>query len=157
MFRYNHKTLIIIAGSIWFAIGAFLLNMGLRFLVESGSQLHAPLPLLSFFAPLIGGFQQASLFLIVLGMLIGFFKARYVLKRSVDRMVNRINSFPEPILITQIYNLPYYILLGSMILLGVSIKYLGVPYDIRGMIDVAIGAALINGAMLYFRKIPKKA
>jgi len=35
--------------------------------------------------------------------------------------------------------------------LGMGIRYFGVPVDVRGLIDVAVGSALINGAMLYFR------
>jgi hypothetical protein len=30
-------------------------------------------------------------------------------------------------------------------------RVLSIPFDIRGGVDVAIGSALINGAMLYFR------
>ncbi len=38
-----------------------------------------------------------------------------------------------------------------MIGLGVMIKVLDVPTDLRGWIDTAIGAALINGAVIYFQ------
>jgi hypothetical protein len=53
--------------------------------------------------------------------------------------------------LTQIYSPTYYLLIGIMIGLGLSLKIFGLPIDIRGLVDVTIGAALINGAMLYFR------
>lgn len=155
MFRFRHKTLIFISGMIWLTVGAFLLPLGLHFIVDSAQKsliLHQnSLPLLNFFAGWTGGFEQAAMFVVALALMIGFFKGRYVISKSVNRLVNRIRSFPEPTPLSRIYSPPYYILLSSMILIGVGIKYLGVPYDIRGMVDVAIGAALINGAMLYFR------
>jgi hypothetical protein len=42
-------------------------------------------------------------------------------------------------------------LMGIMILLGLSMKWLGLPIEIRGTIDVAIGSALMNGGIAYFR------
>lgn len=155
MFRFRHKTLIMISGMIWFAIGIYLLPLGLNFIVTSAqTSLSLPentFPLLSFLEGWIGGLEQAAIVVVALGLLMGFFKGRYVLSKSVNRLVKRIRSLPEPTPITSIYGPAYYILLGSMMMIGIGIKYLGVPYDIRGMIDVTIGAALINGAMLYFR------
>jgi hypothetical protein len=40
-----------------------------------------------------------------------------------------------------------------MVLLGLVIRFLPIPIDARGLVDVAIGSALINGAMLYFRVV----
>jgi hypothetical protein len=38
-----------------------------------------------------------------------------------------------------------------MMMLGMIFRYLPIPIDVRGFIDLAIGSALMNGAMLYFR------
>ena len=38
-----------------------------------------------------------------------------------------------------------------MVGLGALIKVLNLPLDVRGAIDIVIGSALINGAMIYFR------
>lgn len=155
MFRFRHKTLIIISGMIWLTVGAFLLNLGIHFIVDSAQntlashQVH--LPLLNFLTDWTGGHERAAMFIVAVALMIGFFKGRYILAKSVNRLVTRIRSFPEPTPLLRIYSPTYYILLSSMILIGIGIKYLGVPLDIRGMVDVAIGAALINGAMLYFR------
>ncbi len=100
--------------------------------------------------------ENSVIILIALGMLIGYSKGRYILGKSALKGIERIRSFPNPTEITNIYSSKYYILLGLMIGLGVSMKYLGIPADVRGTIDVAIGAALINGAMIYFRHAVQK-
>ena len=111
----------------------------------------AHFPLLHSIAPYFGGKEQTATILIALGLLIGFFKGRFILGKSAKRGVERICSFPNPTSLSNIYSAKYYILLGGMVGLGMSIKFLGLPNDIRGLVDVAIGAALINGAMIYFR------
>jgi hypothetical protein len=154
MFKFRHKTLIILSGALWFAAGASLLPLGLGFISESAKDKEMAaqgLPLLSSLAVFAGSLEQAAVFAIALALVIGFFKGRFVLAKSVNRVVTRIRSYPEPMPIMHMYSLPYFLLLCSMVLLGISIKYLGIPLDVRGMIDVAIGAALINGSMLYFR------
>jgi hypothetical protein len=41
-------------------------------------------------------------------------------------------------------------LIGAMVGLGVTLRFLPIPVDLRGFIDTAVGSALVNGAMLYF-------
>lgn len=152
MFKVRHATLIAFSGLIWFAIGCLLLSLGLNFIVatllrENYSMFH---PLLDFMGSYAGGADQAALVLIVMALLVGFLKGRTVLSKSVQRNVNRIKTLPNPVNVMKIYPLSGYLLIGSMILIGMLVRL--VPLDIRGAIDVAIGSALINGAMLYFRQ-----
>lgn len=152
MFKVKHSTLVFLSGLIWLAIGCFLLPLGLNFVVESVLQENhsLPHPVLRFLAPYAGGLEPAILVWIACGLLIGFFKGRYVFAKTVQRSVDRILSLPNPVSISKIYTPKYYLLLSSMVLLGVLVRF--APLDIRGGIDIMIGAALINGAMLYFRQ-----
>lgn len=154
MLKFKHKTLIIIAGFLWMAIGVFLLNMGLRLISEKAlmhiTEVH-PSSLLTYLAALFGGIQEAAVALIASAMLIGYFKGRYVLSKTVRRMVLRIQSLPSPTGLHNIYGLKFYLLILLMISLGALIRVLGTPAEIRGAVDVTIGAALVNGALLYFR------
>ncbi len=130
-----------------------LLSMGLNFIVGSilSENLHTmSRPILDFLAPYVGGLDEAALSLILLGLLIGFMKGRVVFSKTVGKTVARILTMPNPAPLTRIYTKGYYFLLGGMILLGFLVRFL--PNDIRGFVDVAIGSALINGAMLYFRQ-----
>ena len=36
-------------------------------------------------------------------------------------------------------------------LMGMSLRWVSIPYDIKGVIDVAVGSALANGSAFYFR------
>lgn len=136
------------SGFVWFVIGAFLLYKGLHLIAEGAFQPHS---LSHRMKDLVGSPQKGATILIAIGLFGGFFKGRFVLVKTVRRVVARIASLPLPIRLKDAYSLSYWILIGSMVALGVSFRFLPIPIDLRGMIDVAIGSALINGAMLYFR------
>lgn len=152
MLKVSHTTMIVISGLVWLVIGCILLPLGLNFVVESIlkenlATLHRPL--LDSLAPYLDGVEPAALAWIALCLFVGFIKARYVFSKTVKKGIERIQSLPNPASLGQLYTKAYYILLGSMIFLGMLVKYL--PMDIRGGIDIIIGAALINGAVQYFR------
>lgn len=148
--KCKHSTLIYLSGIIWFSIGTFLMMLGLNLLLD-GVRSPASTPLISALAPYAGGGEQVVIALITLGLFVGFLKGRFVLGKSAQRISKRITQFPEPVHIKDIYSMPYYFLIAGMMCLGISIKYFGIPSDIRGAIDVAIGAALINGALVLYR------
>lgn len=152
MFKVSHATLIFLSGFVWLTVGCFLLPLGLNFivdalLVENANQSY---PVLKFLSPYVGGLDTAALLWISFSLMIGFIKGRRVFSKSVNRSVNRILSLPNPSSLSKMYTPAYYILLGSMVLLGVLVRF--APLDIRGGVDVAVGSALINGAVLYFRQ-----
>jgi hypothetical protein len=152
MLKISHANLTFISGLIWFAVGVFLLQLGLTLLADPvQATKDGYYPILNFFQSFVGGVQGAVIVLIAICLYIGFLKGKYVLGKSAKKGVERICSFPNPTGLQNIYRAKYYILLGGMIALGMSIKYLGLPNDVRGAVDVIIGAALINGAALYFR------
>jgi hypothetical protein len=139
---------IFFSGFLWLAIGVFLLYKGLNFVSEATLATDS----LSFrFQGLFGSPGQAGTGIIAIGLMIGFAKGRLVLSKTVDRVVKRIRSLQVPIRASQIYARSYWILIGSMVALGFAMRFLPIPLDARGLIDVAIGSALVNGAMLYFR------
>lgn len=154
MFKLSHTTLIVISGLVWLGVGFFLFSLGLNLIVESthldllAIEKHSPI--LETLAPYFG-MEQAALLLVVLCLAAGYAKGRFVLGKSARRGVARILTFSNPTSIANIYSRSYYLLLALMIGLGMSIKFLGLPDDVRGAVDVTIGAALINGAMIYFK------
>jgi len=151
MFKFSHPMLIVISGIVWLAIGAFLLSIGLNFLVESGKAPTGSFAFLDLLSKWFGSKDQAVLTLVVLGLAIGYFKGRFILGKAARKGVDRILSFPNPSSLASIYSIRYIALLAVMIGIGVSFRIFHLPFDIRGFIDVAIGAALLNGAMIYFR------
>lgn len=155
MLKIRHATMIMLSGLVWFLIGFFLLQLGLNLLV-AGVQSEAlgnsaSYPLLSSLGSLMGTFDRAAIVIIAISLFFGYFKGKYVLGKAAKRGADHIASLPNPASITKMYGLRYYVLIAIMIALGLSIKYFQVPNDIRGAVDVLIGAALLNGALIYFR------
>jgi hypothetical protein len=151
--RLTHVSGIVVSGLIWMLVGFFLLSKGLNFIVLTT---HLPLDSASlawtgYLSSLSGGREEAALFLVCVGLLLGFIKGRFILAKTVNRIVKRILSLPLPLAWSRIYGRSYYILIGSMVLLGLSMKWINLPLDIRGTVDVFVGSALIHGALLYFR------
>ncbi len=150
--KLNHFKLIVFSGLVWFGIGIYLLTLGMRFIVGiAQGAVNDTTSLVAVFSPAAGGREQAALLLIVIGLLIGFIKGRYVFSKTVQRVVQRIVSLPLPVKLSQVYGVGYLALIASMVLLGMGLKWIGLPLEIRGVVDVAIGSALMNGALLYFR------
>jgi len=126
----GRRAWISISGLIWAMAGFLLLYKGLRIL---GSLPN----------------QNVATWWVAGGLLLGFIKGRFVLSRTVHRISSRIASLPEPIHFLEVYPKSYWILLSSMMGIGLLMRL--VPANIHGFIDVTVGSALINGAVLYFR------
>ena len=117
----------------------------------AADQVDMKAPLMTAFQSFTSSRHQAALLIICLGLLVGFIKGRTVLAKTVKRIADRINLHSEGLTLKQVYDQKYWIIIGLMMLLGMTFRVLSIPFDIRGGVDVAIGSALINGAMLYFR------
>lgn len=155
--RLRHNFAIALSGMLWMGIGILLLTKGIRYLVETGNSVlagtHQGFSLIQKVGEWTGKPEQGALIIIATGLLLGFFKGRVVLKKSVNRIVNRIRSHEGAIPLAKLYPKPYLFLLLGMMGLGFLFKVLPLPPDVKGLIDFTIGAALINGAMLYFRSL----
>lgn len=154
--KLKHRTLITIAGIVWFTIGIFLLSLGIRFIFEAlrdpmAASLPGKFSMLALTSSFISDRNNAVVLLLTLGLLIGFLKGRMVLGKTVDRQVVRISTLPNPASLKYLYTKAHYLLIALMIGLGISLRYLPITLDTRGVVDIAVGSALMNGAMLYFR------
>jgi hypothetical protein len=155
----SKRTWFIVSGITWLGIGIMLLTKGLRLAVAAAEQTALATPLLKSLLSIAGTRHQAALLIVCLGLFIGFIKGRTVLAKTVARIAGRINAHPEGLSLQQAYDRKYWIILCLMMSLGVLFRIFTIPADIRGLIDIAVGSALINGAMLYFRHIlvPQKS
>jgi len=128
---------IYLSGALWFVIGLFLMYKGLFFISSASGHVNN--------------------WIIFFALMIGFLKGRFVLVKTVQKVVLRIRSLPSPIRFSQVYPKSYWILIGSMMMLGMALRYLPIPISVRGFVDLAIGSALMNGSMLYFRAARAKS
>lgn len=146
--RLTHIKAIFISGVTWLVIGSLLLYKGLYYLVMCLFDQPIPLTHLSGW---VGGVQNGILLLVALGLVIGFMKGRYVLSKTVRKVTHKIILQPSPLHLKDVYSKRYLLLIGSMMILGMAMRIIPIGNDIRGLIDTAIGFALMNGALLYFR------
>lgn len=139
------------SGVTWLGIGTMLLYKGVRFLSLG---IDDPNSLSHLWATP----AQGAAVLAALGFLVGYLKGLFVLSKTVKRVADRIRSLPEPLDWRAVYAKGYWFLIGGMVLLGASLRFLPIPIDVRGFIDLAVGSALIRGALLYFRaaRLPRK-
>ncbi len=151
--KIRHAMAIVLSGVLWMGIGVFLLFKGFSLLlhpVANGSSV-----LLSFLQPFTGR-GEAPLILVSLGLVIGFLKGRLILSKTATRIIRGIISKPNPFPIKDLYSKGYLLILGSMCLLGMTLRWVPIAYDLKGVLDVAVGSALINGSAFYFRYFAEK-
>lgn len=148
MVPMKHRGYIVLSGFVWFFMGVYLLFKGLHYITEAAFQTNS---LCFKMSPTFGTPQQAATILLVVGLVIGFLKGRFVLVKTVRRVVARIASLPLPIQFKDAYARSYWLIIAFMMALGMTFRFLPIPIDLKGTIDVAIGSALINGAMLFFK------
>ncbi len=158
--KLNHKKLVLLAGCVWLAIGVFLLSLGIQFILAtvrdpSLSLVPNHFSLSHYFSRFTTDKSQAASLMIIFCLVVGYFKGKMALAKSVTRQIKRIESLPNPAHLKYLYSKGYYLLIALMISLGVIMRFLPITLDTRGAIDTIIGSALINGAMLYFRNLSR--
>jgi hypothetical protein len=155
---FRHRTLIFFAGLVWLAIGVGLLSLGIHFILETVrdptlAQVAGRFSLSNFFAHFVPNRAQALMLTILFSLLLGYIKGKMALAKSAKKQIERIYSLPNPASLKHLYSKGYYVLIALMICLGALLRFFPITLDTRGAIDIVIGSALINGAMLYFRAL----
>ncbi|MFZ4772840.1 MAG: hypothetical protein ACOYK9_02480 [Chlamydiia bacterium] len=83
----------------------------------------------------MGDFPLMQLGLLVLGYLLGEVKARLILQKSANR-----DPLPKD-----------FILIAFMMLFGITIANLSLPIELRSLLQIGVGFALIRGAVFRWR------
>lgn len=144
---------VVISGGTWFCIGLMLLTKGVKLIIQSSLQ-DSPGQILALASNTVHGKEEGLFLLVLVALLVGFFKGKFVLAKTARRVVSRIASLPEPLSLFSVYSKGYLLILGSMVFLGMMMQWLSFSCEIRGLIDIAVGSALVNGAAFYFRALP---
>lgn len=133
---------LLFSGGIWFFGGLSLLSKGLRFLAT---------PPQGIAESSIQAYQNQAVFYVAIALLIGFIKGRFILSKTVKRIFSRLSSMKEPISLLSIYDQKTAVILLVMFFLGGLMGRLPISLFTRGVIDFAIGSALMHGAILFIR------
>lgn len=149
--RIGHVAGICLSGALWLIIGCFLTFKGVVFLGLTiiSEKLDPMMGILMQISP---SRERAGMILIFSALVVGLFKGRVVLAKTVMRQVKRLLMIAHPLHVRDLFPMSYLAIILSMMLLGMSLKFLPITQDIRGFVDLAVGSALINGAFLYFKQ-----
>jgi uncharacterized membrane protein len=136
----NKNSLYALAGSIWGLVGLFLIIRGAG-MYQTALDTQSTT-------------QTALIISIVLSVIVGVAKGKFVLSKTARRNKSRIESIEEPLKIHHVYAKSFYFLIAGMILLGVSLRafneYLG-GYVVVGAIYCGIGLALMVSSLTYWK------
>ncbi len=128
-----------IAAVLWTVVGAGLLTMGAVF------WFHLPyLGFLDRYHFLVGG--------MALG--VGLLKGQFVLNRTANRVIDRVQDLAEPNPLKSVFQMfgwKTILLILSMMGIGVALRWAGVSFEVRGLIYLAVGLALLWSSRCYWR------
>jgi hypothetical protein len=94
---------------------------------------------------------------ILAALAIGFGKGKFVLSKTSQRNIDRIEQFTEPKRPIQVYSLRSWIIIGLMVGISVSLTVLQTPLFWRGAVNLAIGFALVISSLAYLRALSPRA
>ena len=135
------QRLLQIAGLIWVIVGLFLIYRGSGLynlaVIEQNTS------------------KETLIISIILGVVIGILKGKFVLSKTALRNRNRINQLVPPISIHQVFSGPFYGFIAGMVILGLLLRefngYLG-GYVVVASVYCGIGMALIAASKVYWKK-----
>ena len=137
------QRLLQVAGLIWIIVGLFL--------IYRGSGLYN----LAVIEQNTG--KETLIISVILGVVIGIIKGKFVLSKTALRNRNRINQLVPPLSIHQIFSGAFYGLIAGMMVLGFLLRefnaYLG-GYVVVASIYCGIGMALIAASSVYWENDP---
>jgi hypothetical protein len=137
--KLSPKAHLTIAGLLWTVVGAGLLTMGGVFW---------------FHFPYLGFLDREHLAIGGLAMGIGLVKGIFVLDRTANRVIERVETLSEPNplkSIGQMFGVKTIALILAMMGIGVVLRIAGVSFEIRGLIYLAVGVALLWSCRRYWQ------
>ena len=129
-----------IAGFVWVTVGLFL--------IYRGSGLYS-------LAVMEQNTSKGALIIsVILGVVLGILKGKFVLSKTALRNRNRISQLVPPLRIHQVFSGPFYGFIAGMMILGFLLRefngYLG-GYVVVASIYCGIGMALIAASRVYWK------
>lgn len=127
-----------IAAGIWTLVGAGLLVMGLVFW---------------FHFPYLGFVDAPHLGVGAIALSVGLVKGKLILDRTANRVIDRIDTLQEPNpfkSIFQMFGAKTIALIVGMMSIGIDLRLAGVSFEIRGLIYIAVGIALLWSCRRYW-------
>ncbi|MCH8157352.1 MAG: hypothetical protein IID18_06320 [Nitrospinae bacterium] len=133
-----------VAGGVWGIVGTFLIYRGTLLYQLAVQEQNST--------------QQAIIISLVLALVLGLVKGRFVLSKTARRNRDRIDKLTAPLKVHQVFAGPFYGFIAGMMLLGFLIRtfntYLG-GYVVVGAVYCGIGMALLTASRVYWKTEPE--
>jgi hypothetical protein len=136
---------LLIAALIWTVVGVGLSTMG---------------GLFWFHLPYLGDLDARHLAIGGTAIGVGLLKGKFVLDKTAGRVVDRANTLTETNpakSIFQMFGGKTIALVGAMMFIGYVLRATGVSYEIRGLVYLAVGPALLWSSRNYWTAAFDKA
>jgi hypothetical protein len=127
-----------IAAGIWTLVGAGLFVMGLVFW---------------FHFPYLGFLDTRHLLGGAAALTVGLVKGKLILDRTAGRVIERVETLQEPNpfkSVFQMFGAKTIALILAMMGIGIVLRVAGVSFEVRGLIYIAVGIALLWSCRRYW-------
>ena len=115
--------------SLGFLVGYYLTKFQVQRMLREGDAGKYTDRLL--WLTILGTAQKAAVVLVASGLLIGYFKGRFVLRKTAMRTIDQIQTLPNPSSLGKLYGIGSYILLAAMIAVGITLRSIGAAEEVR--------------------------
>jgi hypothetical protein len=135
----NRQQHLWIAAGIWIIVGLGLLAMGAIFW---------------FHLPYLGFVDAQHLSIGALAVGVGWLKGKLILEKTAARTIDRVENLTEPNpfkSVFQMFGIKTIALILSMMGIGIILRIAGVSFEIRGLIYIAVGIALLWSCQKYLQ------
>lgn len=119
------KQHLINAAIFWTLVGGVMSSVGLRWVY--------------------GGFGNPTVWLL-LAIGLGLLKGEFALGKAAKKTIARVEALPERSAFYQVFSKGQWILVGSMMFLGMAIRHSGLDKQWRGLVLGVVGIALLWGS-----------
>lgn len=150
--QLTKKTWLLFSWLSWLIIGSVLFFKGIGFILMICYAPDSPVsPVFKKLVKLFGGTEQVIVSFIISALVIGILKSHFILSKTSGRIIERLQKRPfEKISLGSVYDKKYYFILLLMMGIGIFFRFVPCSLDLRGLIDIAVGFALIHGSLSYF-------
>lgn len=134
--RLAPSALMRLAFALWLIGGGTLLFMGVTRLMASGAD---TMPLM------LGG---------VIALVIGAAKGKFVLSKTSEKNIERLNEMREPARPIHVYSKRSWIVIAVMVGIAILLNTLPqIDLYVRGLVNLAIGCGLLMSSLNYLRAL----
>lgn len=127
-----------IAAVLWMLVGTGLFSMGLVFW---------------FHFPYLGFLDVQHLAWGAIALSIGLIKGKLILDRTANRVIERVETLQEPNPLKSVFKMfgaKTIALILAMMGIGILLRLAGVSFEVRGLIYIAVGTALLWSCRRYW-------